>query len=519
MTRNYRPWRRGNGKSNTRSRRNVTALPASAGSIVGKTTGVEVTQTTKVHGVYTSYKGWYEQTMTKDYTAVNPMDKNLLFLTMSVQSESRATYWMEKFILRFCEKLINEGQEISCSVDKVGNIYVTKGVSDLYPTMVAHTDTVHDIVPSREYQVRSDRQKMWAVNPKTGQDQGIGGDDKVGIFVALSLLRELPVFKAAFFVDEEIGCVGSRVADMTFFEDSSLVLQCDRKGTSDFVDNIMGTPLYGEGFAQEIEPLLTQFGYKSGDGGMTDVWQLKENGLNVACANMSSGYFRPHTRWEYVGLNDVQRCYDLCFAVVTQLGDKRWEHLYDEADNSWNTADYTSDEQAYYEYWVGQGAKQTTGRNLYQDDYWFDQDRLDKARMGQDTIGKDYLNEEDANVSRAVDALKQKYPHLEIGMGATDATYGITERSVSQILENDRALLQAQQDYMEWEGREEAERTPACPECGSTITVMNDDEGGWWCVGCDIPVTIDVDFDIIDGDDETEMPEVIVRGSVVRLHA
>jgi hypothetical protein len=49
--------------------------------------------------------------------------------------------------------------------------------------------------------------------------------------------------------------------------------------------------------------------------------------------------------------------------------------------------------------------------------------------------------------------------------------------------------------------------------------VMNDDEGGWWCVGCDIPVIIDVDFDIIDGDDETEMPEVIVRGSVVRLHA
>lgn len=518
MGRNSRPWKRGNNRSNTRSRRNLAALPASTGAIIEKAAGVTIgqTQTTKV--VYTSgYKGWYEQPMTKDYTAVYPMDKNLLFLTMSVQSASRRTYWMEKYITRFCDKLINAGQLISYQVDKMGNIYVTKGVADLYPTMVAHTDTVHDIVPGNEYQVRSDGQKMWATNPKTGNDQGIGGDDKVGIFIALSLLRELPVFKAAFFVDEEIGCVGSRMADMTFFEDSSLVLQCDRKGVSDFVDNIMGTPLYGEGFAQEIEPILQQFGYTSGDGGMTDVWQLKENGLKVATANMSAGYFRPHTRWEYIGLNDVQRCYDLCYTVMIEMGDMRWEHIYTEADNSWNS--FTDDE--YAEYWLGGGSKSasTAKRTYYRDDEWeYD---LSSNAFGVDRYGDGYLEtgSERANISRAVDALKEKYPHLQLQDGDTDKTYNMTGRSVSEILANDRALLAAQKDYMEWEGRASVERTPECPECGSAITVLRDDEGGWWCVGCDIPVMFDADFDIIDSDDETEMPDVIIRGSVVRLQA
>ena len=280
MGRTFRPWKRGNNKANTRSRSNIAALPLSAGAAIEKATGVKVTGY--------NYGQWREQGMTKEYTAVNPIDKNLLFLTLSVQSESRRTHWMEKFIFRFVQKLQIDGQVITCAADKAGNIYITKGVADLYPTMVSHMDTVHDIVPGSEYQVRSDGTKMWAVNPKDGKDTGIGGDDKVGVFVTLSLLRALPVFKAAFFVDEEIGCVGSNMADMTFFDDSSLVLQCDRKGANDFVDNIMGTDLYGEGFSQEVEPILDAYGYDAGSGGMTDVWQLKENGLTVACANMSA---------------------------------------------------------------------------------------------------------------------------------------------------------------------------------------------------------------------------------------
>jgi hypothetical protein len=49
-----------------------------------------------------------------------------------------------------------------------------------------------------------------------GAPTGIGGDDKCGVFACLTLLKELPYVKAAFFVSEETGCHGSLKADPRF---------------------------------------------------------------------------------------------------------------------------------------------------------------------------------------------------------------------------------------------------------------------------------------------------------------
>jgi hypothetical protein len=48
---------------------------------------------------------------------------------------------------------------------------------------------------------------------------------------------------------------------------------------------------------------------------------------------------------------------------------------------------------------------------------------------------------------------------------------------------------------------------------------MKDVDDDWWCVGCDLPVVLDGKFTIIDGDDETQMPDVIIQGQRVRLQA
>ena len=502
MTGNFKPWKRGNNRSNTRSYRNIAALPASTEKIIEKGTGIQTIhrQTTRVD--YTSYGNsgyWQEQTMLKAYDAINLMDKNLLFLTLSVQSASHQTYFMEKFIYRFVDKLIDEGQDILMSSDGSNNIYITKGKAEVYPTMVAHMDTVHSIVPSKNYQIRSDGERMWAMDPQTGKNMGIGGDDKIGIFIALAMLRDLPVFKCVFFVDEEIGCVGSGLADITFFDNSSLVLQCDRKGTSDFVDNIMGTPLYGEGFAQEVEPILTRFGYTSGDGGMTDVWQLKENGLKVACANMSAGYFRPHTSSEYIGIATVQRCYDLCFAILTEMGNLRWEHIYDWKGESKYAGWYDKDdeEEAYYRYWVGGDGEKP-------------------EKFGTDTIGQSYLDVEDRNIQYLSD-LRKAYPHLYEEKNNVTVMGNL---SVSQLLAQDRDKIAAERYYAEmYLNNSDYDIGPACPNCGSEITVIRDEENEWYCVGCSIPVVTDGEFSIIDSDDETEMPEAIVLGHRVKINA
>ena len=101
--------------------------------------------------------------------------------------------------------------------------------------------------------------------------------------------------------DEEGSCLGSTEADMNFFNDCEFILQCDREGYEDFVNNIYGCKLYSDEFSELISPTLEKYGRKEGDGMMTDVYQLVENGLDIqggssfdlCVANMSCGYYDP----------------------------------------------------------------------------------------------------------------------------------------------------------------------------------------------------------------------------------
>jgi putative aminopeptidase FrvX len=208
---------------------------------------------------------------------------------------------------KMTEYIVNKAIEIGCYVyvDE-GNVYAIKGDSETYPCIVAHTDSVHDIING--YKVISNNKIAMAYDTIKNKPTGIGGDDKVGIYIALQCLQDLHTCKAVFFRDEEIGCEGSSYADMDFFNDCRFVLQCDRKGNKDFVNNIMGTELFDSKFSNAIAPILKKHGYSETSGGMTDVYQLKSDGLKIAVANMSCGYYNPHTDGEIINFADVRNC-------------------------------------------------------------------------------------------------------------------------------------------------------------------------------------------------------------------
>ena len=241
---------------------------------------------------------------------------------MSIQTTSYNVKLMNRYIEDFVKKVPN------CKIYKNhGNLYVTRGTSDLYPCVVAHTDTVHDI--HKKFVVQEYEDVLYAINERY-ERVGVGGDDKVGVFVALEILRTNPVCKVAFFRDEEVGCQGSKVADMKFFDDVSLVLQCDRQGYSDFVSSIFQTELYNQDFSDKISDLLLKYDRVESDGGMTDVWQLTENGLSVACANMSCGYYDPHSDNEYIIISEVFRTLDFVEELIEELSYKKWSVTYAE---------------------------------------------------------------------------------------------------------------------------------------------------------------------------------------------
>ena len=82
---------------------------------------------------------------------------------------------------------------------------------------------------------------------------GIGADDKNGIWICLKCLEDFKAVKCAFFVQEEVGCIGSGHADMSFFSDCRFVIQCDRKGNGDMVTQINGMKLCSNDFISAID--------------------------------------------------------------------------------------------------------------------------------------------------------------------------------------------------------------------------------------------------------------------------
>ena len=259
-------------------------------------------------------------------------NKDRLIECLAVQSTTYNTEAMQQYIE---EQL---GLIPGCTfLNDGGNIYAEKG-SGIRPCIVAHTDTVHDIVEDL-YPLQIG-EVFTGLNRVTYEQTGIGGDDKVGIYIALELLNRFDNMKAVFFRDEESGCIGSADADMQFFSDCSFVIQADRKGNSDFVTKATGTWLCSREFVSKIANHVRAFGYSFCEtGGLTDVVQLKENDLNVCCANLSCGYYRPHTDSEYVNYIDVFNCLDLICNIFDTFGAdvhphkhkkrKQWQHYYD----------------------------------------------------------------------------------------------------------------------------------------------------------------------------------------------
>jgi hypothetical protein len=205
----------------------------------------------------------------------------------------------------------------------MGNIYITKGSSDLYPCFIAHTDTVHEIAPINVVESVGSKPDTFGKSfgddvfdilygvDNDGKPTGIGGDDKCGIFICLELINRLDECKVALFVSEEIGCVGSRNADLEFFDDVSFVCEYDAPGDHLISEISSGVRLYESNgdfitlMKQSIEeafgnPMIEQ------SHPYTDVMVLKDK-LPVSCINISCGYYNMHTPKEFISVDDVDR--------------------------------------------------------------------------------------------------------------------------------------------------------------------------------------------------------------------
>ena len=221
---------------------------------------------------------------------------------------------LRRFVRREC---IARGAK--CETDKHGNLLVIKGEADTYPCVCAHLDQVQRN-HCKDFAVMVAGDVLYGFSETAMGQQGLGADDKNGIWVALQLLAALPALKCAFFVGEEIGCVGSSRVDLSFFKDVRYCVQADRRNGGDLITEISGK-IASDDFVKAITPLAQARGYKTTQGLSTDVGELSHRGVGVSCINISCGYYFPHsdheiTKWSEL-LNALHFAHDVCMLEET----------------------------------------------------------------------------------------------------------------------------------------------------------------------------------------------------------
>jgi putative aminopeptidase FrvX len=163
-----------------------------------------------------------------------------------------------------------------------------------------------------------------------GKPTGIGGDDKCGVYACLELLKELPNLKAAFFVSEETGCHGSKMADKSFFSNVGYAIQFDAPENWMVTETCFGAKLFEREseFFEKCDKVLTESMNDKRQYMIhpyTDVYALKTK-FDFACINFSIGYYRYHTPNEYVVVEDTYNGIKMGKDMIESLGYKKYNH-------------------------------------------------------------------------------------------------------------------------------------------------------------------------------------------------
>ena len=244
---------------------------------------------------------------------------------------------MIRFILEYIREHVPEAD---VQMDSWGNLYVVKGegfngskVQEFkgYPTLACHLDQVQE-VHSDDFCVKEKNGTLYGWSEANQQREGLGADDKNGVWICLRCLEECPHLKVFMAVGEEKSCIGSNRADMSFFSDSLYVLEPDCKGGEEIHTNLKDIPCASGEFGQalleansQLPTVNCQFTITPGKG--SDIFALTLNGIGVSCANIPAGYHNPHKDDEYTVISELEHAFAFVRHFVTNEH-RRFPHTY-----------------------------------------------------------------------------------------------------------------------------------------------------------------------------------------------
>lgn len=249
------------------------------------------------------------------------MDTQLLKQLYCIHAPTGCEWPMIQFVREYINCHVPEATVL---LDRLGNLYIKKGERTGFPTLACHLDQVQ-MLHSPDFEVRQDGDTLYGWSEQNQQREGLGADDKNGIFIALQCLKRCPQLKVFMAVGEEKGCIGSNRAHMEFFSDSLYVLEPDCKGGTEPHTVLKGIPCASSFFEEELQP--ETHGFTITDGKGSDILALTLNNIGVSCVNIPAGYYLPHKDDEYTSISDLQHTLDYTLWIINNL-QQRFPHTY-----------------------------------------------------------------------------------------------------------------------------------------------------------------------------------------------
>ena len=212
-------------------------------------------------------------------------------LTLNQNQLKKYSY---NFLKRFYpkEKIINHKEYIFAE-------------GDIPILLVAHLDTVFSFPPKNIY---FDQRKNVVWSP-----QGLGADDRAGIFAAMQIIRSGLHPHILFTTNEEIGGLGADAFIEDFTKppaEINYIIQLDRRGSNDCV--------FYDCHNYQFYDYIESFGFVTNHGSFSDISFICPI-WDIAGVNLSVGYYDEHTQQEMLFLGQL---YDTINKVKKMLQEK-----------------------------------------------------------------------------------------------------------------------------------------------------------------------------------------------------
>ena len=133
--------------------------------------------------------------------------------------------------------------------------------------------------------------------------QGIGGDDRCGVYALVKSYELSPVKPYLLFTtDEETGAKGAKtfvkcLDQLPELKELKLIIEIDRRGRNDAVYYDCDNP--------DIEEYINSKGFVTDYGTFSDISVIAP-ALGIAAVNLSSGYYNAHQLHEYINRAELE---------------------------------------------------------------------------------------------------------------------------------------------------------------------------------------------------------------------